>query len=157
MQYIHYLQKKYSLNSFNLLGHTAQALAASLLILGPFVDFWLTNNRVDTFDYNVVVMFLIALSCVIAVGTNLSQFMCIRRFTAVSFQVLGHKSILVVTMGFLLFEKEGMNFHVAAGMVIAVVGMIWYGHASSRPGGKEHQAYPDSNEKDTEQTFYHHS
>ena len=32
----------------------------------------------------------IILSCTIAVGTNLSQFICIGRFTPVSFQVLGH-------------------------------------------------------------------
>ena len=30
------------------------------------------------------------LSCTIVVGTNLSQFICIGRFTPVSFQVLGH-------------------------------------------------------------------
>jgi hypothetical protein len=53
--YVHHLQKKYSLGSFNLLGHTAPAQAASLLILGPFVDFWLTNRRVDTFNYTTIV------------------------------------------------------------------------------------------------------
>ncbi|XP_039774987.1 UDP-rhamnose/UDP-galactose transporter 5-like isoform X2 [Panicum virgatum] len=54
--YIHHLQNKYSLSAFNLLGHTAPAQAASLLLLGPFVDLWLTNNRVDTYRYNNVVM-----------------------------------------------------------------------------------------------------
>nr|XP_029117051.1 UDP-rhamnose/UDP-galactose transporter 6 isoform X2 [Elaeis guineensis] len=51
--YVHFLQRKYSLGSFNLLGHTAPAQAASLLILGPFLDYWMTNKRVDKFDYNV--------------------------------------------------------------------------------------------------------
>jgi hypothetical protein len=37
------------------LGHTAPAQAASLLILGPFVDFWLTGNRIDTFHYTSIV------------------------------------------------------------------------------------------------------
>jgi hypothetical protein len=55
LQYVHHLQRKYSLGSFNLLGHTAPAQAASLLIFGPFVDFWLTNKRVDTFNYTMVV------------------------------------------------------------------------------------------------------
>ncbi|KZV28947.1 carboxypeptidase D [Dorcoceras hygrometricum] len=84
--------------------------------------------------------FLIA-SCTIAVGTNLSQFICIGRFTAVSFQVLGHmKTILVLILGFLLFGKEGLNLHVVFGMIIAVCGMIWYGNASSKPGGKERRS-----------------
>ncbi|CAL5031157.1 unnamed protein product [Urochloa decumbens] len=54
--YIHHLQKKYSLSAFHLLSHTAPAQAASLLLLGPFVDLWLTNNRVDTYHYNNMVM-----------------------------------------------------------------------------------------------------
>jgi hypothetical protein len=55
LQYVHHLQWKYSLGSFNLLGHTAPAQAASLLVLGPFVDFWLTNKRVDAFNYTSIV------------------------------------------------------------------------------------------------------
>ena len=31
--------------------------------------------------------------------------------------------------------------HVVLGMVIAVVEMIWYGNASSKPGGKEHRSH----------------
>ncbi|KAG8633346.1 UDP-rhamnose/UDP-galactose transporter 6 [Manihot esculenta] len=136
--YVHYLQRKYSLSSFNLLGHTAPAQAATLLLIGPFLDYWLTNRRVYTYNYNIVSVTFIILSCTIAVGTNLSQFICIGRFTAVSFQVLGHmKTILVLIMGFFFFGREGLNLQVVLGMVIAVVGMIWYGNASSKPGGKE--------------------
>ncbi|KAJ0040024.1 hypothetical protein Pint_27027 [Pistacia integerrima] len=86
--------------------------------------------------------FFIILSCSIAVGTNLSQFICIGRFTAVSFQVLGHmKTILVLILGFIFFGKEGLNLHVILGMVIAVLGMMWYGNASSKPGGKERRSF----------------
>ncbi|CAN6468510.1 unnamed protein product [Victoria cruziana] len=94
------------------------------------------------YDFNMVSVFFIALSCTIAVGTNLSQFICIGRFTAVSFQVLGHmKTILVLFLGFLFFGREGLNLQVVLGMVLAVVGMIWYGNASSKPGGKERRSY----------------
>lgn len=82
------------------------------------------------------------LSCSIAVGTNLSQFICIGRFTAVSFQVLGHmKTILVLILGFIFFGKEGLNIQVVIGMIIAVIGMVWYGNASSKPGGKERRSH----------------
>ncbi|KAK7391219.1 hypothetical protein VNO78_19631 [Psophocarpus tetragonolobus] len=136
--YVHFLQRKYSLSSFNLLGHTAPAQAASLLLFGPVLDYWLTNNRVDKYAYNAGSLVFIFMSCTIAVGTNLSQFICIGRFTAVSFQVLGHmKTILVLIMGFFFFGREGLNVHVVLGMLIAVFGMIWYGNASSKPGGKE--------------------
>lgn len=43
-------------------------------------------------------------------------------------------------MGFFFFGKEGLNLHVVFGMVIAVVGMVWYGNASSKPGGKERRS-----------------
>ncbi|KAJ7969778.1 UDP-galactose transporter 2-like [Quillaja saponaria] len=140
--YVHFLQRKYALGSFNLLGHTAPAQAMSLLLVGPLLDYWLTNKRVDRYDYNMGSLMFILISCSIAVGTNLSQFICIGRFTAVSFQVLGHmKTILVLTMGFFFFGKESLNLQVIFGMVIAVVGMIWYGNASSKPGGKERRTH----------------
>lgn len=53
LQYVHFLQRKYSLGSFNLLGHTAPAQAASLLVLGPFMDYWLTKKRVDAYGYSM--------------------------------------------------------------------------------------------------------
>ncbi|XAR73259.1 hypothetical protein NMG60_11007169 [Bertholletia excelsa] len=139
--YVHHLQRKYSIGSFNLLGHTAPVQAASLLLIGPIMDYWLTNKRVDAFPYTYVSVFFIVLSCTIAIGTNLSQFICIGRFTAVSFQVLGHmKTILVLILGFIFFGKEGINLQVVLGMIIAVAGMVWYGNASSKPGGKERLA-----------------
>ncbi|CAI0428445.1 unnamed protein product [Linum tenue] len=141
--YVHYLQRRYSLNSFNLLGHTAPAQAGSLLLVGPFLDYWLTTKRVDAYPYSLTSVLFIVLSCTIAIGTNLSQFICIGRFTAVSFQVLGHmKTILVLILGFVFFGKDDLNFHVIVGMIIAVAGMIWYGNASSKPGGKERRSSP---------------
>ncbi|KAL6227898.1 hypothetical protein ACLB2K_001853 [Fragaria x ananassa] len=146
--YVHHLQRKYSLSSFNLLGHTAPVQAASLLIVGPFVDFWLTGKTVYAYDYHFISVSLILLSCSIAVGTNLSQFICIGRFTAVSFQVLGHmKTILVLILGFIFFGKEGLNHQVVLGMFIAIMGMIWYGNASSKPGGKERRSAPSKSQK----------
>ncbi|OIW20005.1 hypothetical protein TanjilG_31919 [Lupinus angustifolius] len=140
--YVHFLQRKYSVGSFNLLGQTAPAQAASLLLVGPFMDYWLTNKRVDAYSYGLTSILFIIMSCTIAVGTNLSQFICIGRFTAVTFQVLGHmKTILVLILGFIFFGKEGLNLQVVLGMFIAIVGMVWYGNASSKPGGKEHRNF----------------
>ncbi|KAJ8769595.1 hypothetical protein K2173_005198 [Erythroxylum novogranatense] len=144
--YVHYLQRKYSLGSFNLLGHTAPAQAASLLVAGPFLDYWLTDKRIDAYPLGFTSTLFIILSCSIAVGTNLSQFICIGRFTAVTFQVLGHmKTILVLILGFVFFGKEGLNVQVVVGMVIAVAGMVWYSNASSKPGGKERRSLSMNN------------
>ncbi|CAN6344288.1 unnamed protein product [Urochloa humidicola] len=139
--YVHFLQKKYALNSFNLLAHTAPAQAGSLLLVGPFVDYLLTGKRVDHFNFSSLALFFLTLSCFIAIGVNLSQFICIGRFSAVSFQVLGHmKTVLVLSLGFLFFGREGLNLQVVLGMILAVLGMIWYGNASAKPGGKERRS-----------------
>lgn len=50
------------------------------------------------------------------------------------------KTILVLILGFLLFGKEGLNLQVVLGMIVAIMGMIWYGNASSKPGGKERRS-----------------
>ncbi|KAG9159536.1 hypothetical protein Leryth_019596 [Lithospermum erythrorhizon] len=100
----HHLQRKYSLSSFNLLGHTAPTQAATLLILGPFLDYWLTNQRIDSFEFNLPSVVFIILSCSIAVGTNLSQFICIGRFPLLCvFPSIGpYETILVLILGFFL-------------------------------------------------------
>lgn len=53
MQYVHFLQKKYKLGSFDLLSHTAPVQAGVLILAGPFVDYLLTSLRVDLYDYSV--------------------------------------------------------------------------------------------------------
>lgn len=75
----------------------------------------MTHFLTSFLDFQPVMMqFCIILSCLIAVGVNLSQFICIGRFTAVSFQVLGHmKTVLVLVLGFTLFGRDGLNSHVS--------------------------------------------
>jgi len=51
------------------------------------------------------------------------------------------KTVLVLSLGFLFFGKESLNLQVVIGMVlVAVLGMIWYGNASAKPGGKERRS-----------------
>lgn len=76
-----------------------------------------------------LVQLFIILSCSLAVFCNVSQYLCIGRFSAVSFQVLGHmKTVCVLTLGWLLFDSE-LTFKNIMGMVIAIVGMVVYSWA----------------------------
>eukprot|EP00243_Klebsormidium_subtile_P003863 TRINITY_DN17494_c0_g1_i1.p1 TRINITY_DN17494_c0_g1~~TRINITY_DN17494_c0_g1_i1.p1 ORF type:complete len:341 (+),score=92.84 TRINITY_DN17494_c0_g1_i1:253-1275(+) len=134
--YVHSLQKKYSLGSFDLLGHTAPVQAATLLVSGPLVDYWLSGLNLLKYDFSTAALFFITLSCIVAVGVNASQFICIGRFSAVSFQVLGHmKTILVLILGFLFFN-DSTSTQKILGMTLAICGMVWYGNATSKPGAK---------------------
>ena len=75
------------------------------------------------------IQFFILLSCSLAVFCNVSQYLCIGRFSAVTFQVLGHmKTVCVLTLGWLLFDSE-LTLKNILGVVLAVVGMVVYSSA----------------------------
>lgn len=123
------LQKKYSIGSFELLSKTAPIQAASLFVLGPFVDYILCGSVILEYRYSAGAILLILLSCSLAVFCNVSQYLCIGRFSAVSFQVLGHmKTVCVLTLGWLLFDSE-LTLKNIMGMAIAVIGMVVYSWA----------------------------
>ena len=123
------LQKKYSIGSFELLSKTAPIQALFLLILGPFVDYYLSGKLITNYKMSSGAILFILLSCSLAVFCNVSQYLCIGRFSAVSFQVLGHmKTVCVLTLGWLLFDSE-LTFKNIMGMIIAVVGMVIYSWA----------------------------
>eukprot|EP01018_Ginkgo_biloba_P031857 Gb_04141 [translate_table: standard] len=123
------LQKKYSIGSFDLLSKTAPIQAASLLLLGPFIDYYLNGRNLLDYHFAPGAIFFILLSCTLAVFCNLSQYLCIGRFSAVSFQVLGHmKTVCVLTLGWLLFDSA-LTIKNILGMSVAVLGMIIYSWA----------------------------
>lgn len=123
------LQKKYSIGSFELLSKTAPIQACSLLVLGPFCDFYLTGNLLLDYKYSSGAIFFILLSCSLAVFCNVSQYLCIGRFSAVSFQVLGHmKTVCVLTLGWLLFDSA-LTLKNILGMLVAIAGMVIYSWA----------------------------
>ncbi|KAL6271033.1 hypothetical protein ACE6H2_027944 [Prunus campanulata] len=127
------LQKKYSIGSFELLSKTAPIQALSLLVFGPFFDYYLTGKVLLEYKLSSTALFFILLSCSLAVFCNISQYLCIGRFSAVSFQVLGHmKTVCILTLGWLLFDSE-LTLKNLLGMALAVLGMVVYSWAVEQP------------------------
>ncbi|KAL2895128.1 UDP-rhamnose/UDP-galactose transporter 2 [Bienertia sinuspersici] len=123
------LQKKYNVGSFELLSKTAPFQALSLIMVGPFIDYYLNGKILLNYKMSTGALLFILLSCSLAVFCNVSQYLCIGRFSAVSFQVLGHmKTVCVLTLGWLLFDSE-MTLKNIMGMAIAVMGMVVYSWA----------------------------
>ncbi|XP_031287005.1 UDP-rhamnose/UDP-galactose transporter 1-like [Pistacia vera] len=123
------LQKKYSIGSFELLSKTAPIQAISLVLAGPFIDYSLNDKFLFNYNLSYGALFFILLSCSLAVFCNVSQYLCIGRFSAVSFQVLGHmKTVCVLMLGWLLFDSE-LTLKNILGMSVAVVGMVVYSWA----------------------------
>ena len=67
--------------------------AWTLLLLGPFLDRYISHAWVFNYDCNVPALTFLTLSCACAVGVNVSQFMCLGRFSAVSYQVRSHRKM----------------------------------------------------------------
>ncbi|CAN6440147.1 unnamed protein product [Victoria cruziana] len=97
------------------------SIVANMSITG--MNFSLMLNSVGFYQL------FILLSCSLAVFCNVSQYLCIGRFSAVSFQVLGHmKTVCVLTLGWLLFDSE-LTLKNILGMALAIIGMVVYSWA----------------------------
>ena len=112
-----------------------------MLVFGPILDTFVTGGE-NVFEYewtNGSLMFL-GVSCGFAVLVNISQYFCIGRFSAVSFQVIGHiKTALVFLFGFICFNAPIKSKNVA-GCTLAVIGMVYYTQAMNKQKEEEAKA-----------------
>lgn len=72
-----------------------------LLVVGPLIDKVITEQWVLQYAWSPAAAHQLLLSCALAVLVNISQFMCLGRFSAVSFQV-SHVPSPTLTAGFRL-------------------------------------------------------
>lgn len=122
-----HMQRLHKMQSHQLLAATAPMQGVMLLVIGPWVDKEVSGGWAGHYVITMPALSLIVLSCLISVGVNVSQFMCLGRFSAVTFQVLGHtKTILVLLISWLALG-ESMSSKKLAGMALAVAGMVAYG------------------------------
>ncbi|KAI3758971.1 hypothetical protein L6452_06544 [Arctium lappa] len=125
------LQKKYTVGAFELLSKTTPIQAISLLVLGLFIDYYFSGNLISDYIRSIssgAIVFIL-LSCSLAVFCNIIQYLCIGRFSAVSFQVLGHmKTVCVLTLGWVLFDSH-LTLKNILGVLVAIVGMVIYSWA----------------------------
>ena len=98
-----YYQKKHALSSNELLGATAPIQGFSLLIIGPLIDRLVVGRWISSYEVNVPALVFLGFSCSIAVLVNISQFMCLGRFSAVTFQVC--------CVSFLKCQEHSRNVH----------------------------------------------
>lgn len=66
-----------------------------LLAIGPLIDQSITQQWVLHYGWTRPAVQQLVLSCGLAVLVNISQFMCLGRFSAVSFQVRGCSYVLL--------------------------------------------------------------
>ncbi|KAL5580535.1 hypothetical protein UlMin_012977 [Ulmus minor] len=125
------IQKKFKVSSTQLLYQSCPYQAMTLFIVGPFLDWLLTNQNVFAFKYTPQVLFFIVLSCLISVSVNFSTFLVIGKTSAVTYQVLGHlKTCLVLAFGYVLLH-DPFSWRNILGILVAIVGMVLYSYFCS--------------------------
>mmetsp|Transcript_21135 Transcript_21135/g.53726 ORF Transcript_21135/g.53726 Transcript_21135/m.53726 type:complete len:329 (+) Transcript_21135:386-1372(+) len=127
------MQRRHNITSMQLLSATAPMQGLMLILVGPFVDQLVTGRWIVNSIYTLTpsCFAVISASCLIAIAVNVSQFVCLGRFSAVTFQVLGHtKTFLVLFLGWFLLH-DVINDRKLTGIVLAISGMIAYGIFSS--------------------------
>lgn len=122
------IQKKFKVSSTQLLYQSCPYQAMTLLVSGPFLDRFLTQQNVFSFNYTPKLVFFIVLSCLISVSVNFSTFLVIGKTSPVTYQVLGHlKTCLVLAFGYVLLSNP-FSWRNIFGIAVALVGMVLYSY-----------------------------
>lgn len=126
---VSWLQERHAIKSAQLLSQVAPAQALSLMLIGPFLDRALMNEWVYEYQFTAMSLMFFVTSCSFSVLVNYSQFLCLGRFSAVTYQVMAHlKTVLVLVIGMLLFDGT-LTSRLAMGMMLALTGIIGYGYS----------------------------
>ncbi|GMH41285.1 hypothetical protein BSKO_09195 [Bryopsis sp. KO-2023] len=121
------IQKKHGITSAALLLKAGLPMAVILLMMGPIMDKLFTDDWVFSYQYTLPSTMLILFSCAVAVSVNLSSFLCLGRFSVVSYQVMGHTKTFLVLVGGVVYFHEALSVTQLLGMTVAVAGMVSYG------------------------------
>lgn len=89
--YVRSLQLSYEVSALQLLSKTAPVQCFFLYVVGPIIDYKIASVWVFDYIWTGQAIFMVFLSCALAVIVNFSQFFCLGKFSAVSFQVSTHK------------------------------------------------------------------
>ncbi|KAG2495895.1 hypothetical protein HYH03_006133 [Edaphochlamys debaryana] len=127
-----HLQAMHGLTSNQLMSNTSFLQGMICLIVGPFVDKAASSKWIMEWEASVPGIEMLGLSCLLAIAVNASQFLVLGRFSATTFQVLGHAKTLLVLLGGWALFGEAMPPRKVMGMLLAFSGMVGYGYFASR-------------------------
>lgn len=116
-------QKSLGCNALQLLYHTSPVIAGGMLLMCPMFD---DVDRLMNYVYTPGVIFRILLSCVLALGVNVSNYLVLGMTSPLTYQVLGHvKTIFILILGFVVFSKP-VDARQAIGIVLGIASVVVY-------------------------------
>ena len=130
--FTHSKPKELGLDSMQLLYHASPLIAIGMFLMIPLgylfpgFDLLTGPGSLLEFEYSFIVVFWIVLSCFLAFGVNVTNYLVISKTSPVTYQVVGHlKTCLILVLGFIVFEYPVVWRNII-GISVAVAGMIWY-------------------------------
>ena len=116
-------QKTLDCNALQLLHHTAPIITIGMLVLCPFFD---DVSALINYEYSSGCVIRIVISCVLALGVNISNYLVLGKTSPLTYQVLGHfKTITILVLGFTVFNRP-VDVRNLIGIAVAMVGVIAY-------------------------------
>ena len=130
-------QKRLSCNALQLLYLTSPIIMLGMMILIPFFD---DIDKLMNYNWTWEVVCSILLSCILALGVNVSNYLVLGKTSPLTYQVLGHvKTILLLIISFYLFSYR-LEKNNIMGILIAMGGVIAYSEVKRR--GSDLQILP---------------
>lgn len=116
-------QKSLGCDALQLLYHTSPIIAVGMLVMCPMFD---DITALMAYQYTPGALFRILLSCVFALGVNISNYVVLGKTSPLTYQVLGHlKTILILVLGVVMFNKP-IIMNNLIGVVVAMAGVVAY-------------------------------
>lgn len=116
-------QKSLDCNALQLLHHTSPLIACGMLAMCPFFD---DVQALVNYEYNTGCVIRIGISCLFALGVNVSNYLVLGKTSPLTYQVLGHlKTVLILVLGFFFFNKH-IDMRNVLGIIIAMIGVVAY-------------------------------
>merc|ERR1712146_202518 len=106
-----------------LLYHSSPLISLGMLLMSPWFD---DLGALMEYEFTMGGIGRIVLSCVFALGENITNYLVLGKTSPLTYQVLGHlKTILILVLGFTVFNKQ-LDARNCLGITIAMVGVIAY-------------------------------
>lgn len=117
------LKKGLGLDATQLLLHTSPWLT-----VGSFISVPVFENIDALRDYKLTstVFFMVLLTCLVAVGLNVTNYVLLSEFSPLTYNIIGHlKTILIISVGSIVF-KTLPSATMLVGMTVAIVGVVLF-------------------------------
>ena len=122
-------QRELGCDALQLLYHTSPLITLGMLLLSFVFDDW---GGLLEYEWNIPQLRDVLISCGLALGVNISNYLVLGKTSPLTYQVIGHlKTISILLLGALLFNKPTSPQSVV-GVAIAMGGVVSYTEVKRR-------------------------